>query len=59
MRRAGLTDQSGHGASEFFLLFYREREALTRRNVVSIGEANYVVDGRAEAVGRFFVPGRL
>ena len=38
---AGLTDQSGHAADSLFLLFHRERNALTRANEVRIGGRDY------------------
>lgn len=39
--RTGLTDQSGHSANRHFLLFHRDRNALTRRNEVRIGGRDY------------------
>ena len=38
---AGLTDQSGHAADSFFLLFHRDRNALARANDVRIGGGDY------------------
>ena len=34
---AGLTDQPGHAADSLFVLFHRERNALTRASDVRIG----------------------
>lgn len=37
LRPAGLTDQSGHAATKFFLIFFRERSAVTTQSRVLVG----------------------
>ena len=38
---AGLTDQSGHGATEFFLIFFRERSLRASASRLTIGGADF------------------
>jgi hypothetical protein len=38
---AGLTDQSGHGATEFFLIFFRERSLRAADSRLTIGGADF------------------
>jgi len=40
-RGAGLTDQSGHSASEFFLIFFRERSLRASDSRLTIGGADF------------------
>lgn len=39
--RSGLTDQSGHSADRHFLLFHRDRNALTRSNEIRMDDRDY------------------
>ncbi len=50
--RTGLTDQSGHAADRHFLLFHRERNALTRRNEVRMGGRDYSFGPGDDPAGR-------
>ncbi|MCY4066230.1 MAG: hypothetical protein OXF57_07680, partial [Rhodospirillaceae bacterium] len=50
--RTGLTDQSGHAADRHFLLFHRDRNALTRRNEVRIGGRDYSFGPGDDPMGR-------
>lgn len=40
-RGAGLTDQSGHGAARFFLVFFREKSARTTDSRLTIGGRDF------------------
>ena len=46
-RSAGLTDQSGHAADRFFLVFFREKSAPASRVRLTIDGRSYAVDGDA------------
>lgn len=50
--RAGLTDQSGHGAEALFLLFHRDRGAPARGNEVRIGGRDYSFRDGDDPAGR-------
>ena len=50
--RSGLTDQSGHSADRHFLLFRRDRNALTRNNQVRIGGRDYSFRPGDDPAGR-------
>ncbi len=40
---AGLTNQSGHSGSRLFMLFYREKDAITTDNHLTIGSTDYTL----------------
>ena len=50
--RTGLTDQSGHAAGRHFLLFRRDRNALTRHNEVRMGGRDYSFRPGDDPTGR-------
>src|SRR5262249_20619280 len=41
---AGLTDQSGHRAADFFLLFYREKQAGTFDSRIRVGSDEFTFE---------------
>jgi len=42
---SGLTDQSGHGAADFFLIFFREKSRRASDNHLTIGGADFSFSG--------------